>query len=549
MKKYIYILIFIMTGCDKGLDLVPLSQISEKTFWLSPSDFELGANALYPLLDEPSFDDNKSDITMGNDFDPHSNGTLVIPESSSIWNSAYANIRTANVILEKVMSYKNRGEISKYEGETLFFRAFFYFKLFKTYGGVPLYTQVLDAKDEDLYKPRSSRQETVDFILKDLDEAINKLPSKSEMSVSEIGRISKEAALAFKARVALFEGTWNKFHEDGSLSNKFFDMAIQASKVIIDGGKFRLFTGNGIQSYRYQFIEEGDNSSETILDRRYQAEVSESSFGWYASYGYSVPTKKLADMYLSSNGLPIDHAANTLFQGYNSFTSEFQNRDPRMAMAIITPGLLTVRPHDPLTPKPNWPGEGNGNRNTRTGYMNYKFLSENVIGNTTWGKHSFDWHILRYAEVLLTYAEAVFEKNGTISDADLDLSINKLRDRVGMPKLTNEFVSSYGLNMRKEIRRERTIELAFEIFRYDDLRRWKTASIEMTGVEIRGVKIVGSDWATRVPYKNGGYNSDANGFIIAEPATNRLFADKNYLDPIPSKEIALNPALKQNPGW
>ncbi|HRN57952.1 MAG TPA: RagB/SusD family nutrient uptake outer membrane protein, partial [Agriterribacter sp.] len=135
-------------------------------------------------------------------------------------------------------------------------------------------------------------------------------------------------------------------------------------------------------------------------------------------------------------------------------------------------------------------------RNANTGYTTFKFLSEDPVSNAspfTLG-YDYDRHILRYGEVLLIYAEASFEKNGAISDEELNKSINLIRQRAGMIELTNGFVTANGLNMREEIRRERTIELALEGFRYDDLRRWKTAEYEIPA-DVKGIKIVGTPWA------------------------------------------------------
>ena len=552
MKNFIFttLLIIIVTSCNKMLDLTPMSQISSASFWLDPSEFKLATNGLYPLLDSPNFNDNMSDIAINISNDPHSDGTLVIPTTSSTWTNGYADIRATNVILQQAQTYQNKAEIAQYVGEALFFRAYFYFDLYKTYGGVPLFTKVLDVSDKALYEPRSTRQQTVEFILNDLDSAIVKLPSKSSISSSDIGRISLEAALAFKARVALFEGTWNQFNGGGGKVTNYLSMAISASKAVIDGGLFSLFNGMGAQSYRYQFIDQGNNSSECMIDYKINYHVRENDFGWWTSYGYSTPTKTLADMYLSTNGLPIDNPNNNQFEGYGTFNSEYQNRDSRMTMTFVTPGLPIVAPAYPLTPVPWWPGQ-NGNRNARTGYMPYKFISETVFDNSNWGQSCFDWHILRYAEVLLIYAEATFEaNNGSISDDDLNLSINKLRDRVGMPHLTNAFVASNGLDMRTELRRERTIELALECFRYDDVRRWGIAISALAGVPLRGVELTNSSWANQTPFNQaGGYSMDAGGFIVAEPASARNFSAKNYLDPLPSQEISINPALQQNPGW
>lgn len=152
--------------------------------------------------------------------------------------------------------------------------------------------------------------------------------------------------------------------------------------------------------------------------------------------------------------------------------------------------------------------------------------------------------IIRYAEVLLNYAESVYEFNDAISDADLDKSINLIRARAGVPPLTNDFVQSHGLNMQAEIRRERTVELCFEGFHYWDLLRWKTAEQELPQ-SLLGTKYFPEEMPTvsNPPL-------DANGFIILEDKTKRNFqSNRDYLWPLPTKEIGLNPKLTQNPNW
>ena len=259
-------------------------------------------------------------------------------------------------------------------------------------------------------------------------------------------------------------------------------------------------------------------------------------------------------MYLCSDGLPIDQSP--LFQGYNTFISEFQDRDPRMSMTIIIPGTPVAQTWyvDPVESWPFYP-----QRNANTGYTTYKHLSEEDYANALNYNWSYDNHVIRYGEILLIYAESLYEKNDAISDADLDISINLIRRRVNMPALTNAFISSNNLDLRQEIRRERTIELALEGFRYDDLRRWKNAEIELPQA-IKGIKIVGTEWTNPViiegvdrnPYAGESWQgaTDAEGFIIAESAAARHFdPNKHYLRPIPTKEILINPNLKQNPNW
>jgi hypothetical protein len=178
-----------------------------------------------------------------------------------------------------------------------------------------------------------------------------------------------------------------------------------------------------------------------------------------------------------------------------------------------------------------------------------KFLDETL--DATQFKGEYDFKEFRYAETLLILAEALYEKNGSISDQDLDRTINVVRSRVNMPPLTNAFVLAHGLNMLDEIRRERTVELSFEGYRRDDLRRWKTAETVMPQA-IRGVRFVGTEYQQKYPNLVIGTDIqvDNNGFIVAEPAASRQFLPKHYLDPLPLQQIQLSKgSLTQNTGW
>ncbi|MGE8293689.1 MAG: RagB/SusD family nutrient uptake outer membrane protein, partial [Sphingobacterium sp.] len=254
-------------------------------------------------------------------------------------------------------------------------------------------------------------------------------------------------------------------------------------------------------------------------------------------------------MYLCKDGMPITKSGQ--FNGYQTVSSEFENRDPRMTMTLLIPGTAIIEVFNPIVPVVNWPNSPQ--RNANTGYITYKYLSENVYGNTNNGDNfGYDCHIIRYAEVLLIYAEALYEKNGKLSDIELDKTVNLLRARAGMPALSNGFLTANGMDMRTELRRERNVEFALEGFRYDDIRRWKTAENEMIQ-DIKGIKIKGSAWQTIAPYNGAGFQArtDANGFLIVQPASARKFnPDKHYLRPLPTREVALyNGKLLQNPGW
>ncbi|MCC7526716.1 MAG: RagB/SusD family nutrient uptake outer membrane protein [Chitinophagaceae bacterium] len=552
--RLIAVFFLALTGCNKGLDLIPKDAISDGTFWKTSADFKLAANNLYFSLEGFNTWDTYTDLA----YDvPNSvsNGTYQTTESDNRWTNAYIYIRRCNKIIAKAEEMPVASDLTQFIGEAKFFRAYNYWMLFKLFGEVPIITHELDIDDDELYSARATRKETVDFILKDLEDAATVLPERNTLSGGDIGRITKGAANAFRARVALFEGTWEKSRGDAN-ANAYLDVAINAASTVMNSGQYSLYTGNGAQSYRYFFIDEGDDASEAILDRRYQVTISSQTFPSTVGEGHLLPTKKLADMYLCTDGLPI--AQSPLFEGYNQTGSEFKHRDPRMTMTFVVPGSGAMQLWYP-EPVASWPFYPQ--RNANTGYTTFKFLSEDPASNASPFSlgYGYDCHILRYAEVLLIYAEASFEKNDGISDEDLNKSVNLLRTRVNMPELTNSFVNTNGLDMRTEIRRERTIELAMEGFRYDDLRRWKTAETELP-TDVKGIKIVGTPWANpivvegqdRNPYSDESWQNrtDANGFIIVESASGRSFdPNKHYLMPLPTKEILINPDLKQNPGW
>jgi len=555
MKLYIITIALsalLSAGCKKGLDLVPKDTISDVTFWKTAADYELAANNLYNSLEDFSQGDNESDISF-NVANAVSNGSYQAPETDSNWIKPYTYIRRCNLIIEKSVTSDIANEVKQYAAEAKFFRAYNYWRLYRLYGGVPLITKLLDVNSEELFQGRATNYETVDYILKDLTDAVANLPEQKNLAAGDKGRITKGAANALKARVALYAGTWDKYRGLAN-ANKYLDIAIEASTTVMNNSQYSLYTGKAKQSYRYQFIDEGDDSPETILDRRHQRDIAGGVFNRVVSEGGYLPTKKLADMYLCSDGLPVTKSP--LFLGYNTTTSEFQNRDPRMTMSFVVPGTAIVQSWyvNPVASYPFYP-----QRNPNTGYTTYKYLSEEAFANAINSNWSSDYHIIRFAEILLTYAEAIFVKNGMISDADLNKSINLIRQRVDMPSLTNAFVTVNALTMEQEIRRERTIELALENLRYDDLRRWKTAETELPQV-VRGAKIVGTPWANpiivegadRNPYGGSAWQTktDAGGFIIVEAASARAFnPNKHYLRPIPTKEVAINSALTQNPNW
>ncbi len=551
MKNYINIIILmlvviIFSACEKDLDLNPKDQVSDPEYWKSSDDFKLAANDFYfSLLEVSQYIDRNSDIAFGGSPNEVSNGAYLVPANDNIWDKSYEFIRTANYLLLKAEESGLGEEIDRWVGEALFFRAYNYWNLVKKYGGVPKITVVLDVSSPELYTPKSSQAEIIDFIIADLDNAIDKLPLQSELTADELGRTTRGAALALKARVALYQGTWSKSRGEAN-SDSYLDKAIDAADKVVTSDQYGLFKGKGDESYKYLFILEGDDSNEVLLARRYYYSQW-ITHNWTRELWFNamVPTKNLADMYLATDGLPISKSSR--FKGYSEMASEFENRDPRMGMTFIIPGSTII--FEGGTPQVTYPGFMGSNA-TLTGYMLRKFLGEDINSGQFNGE--YDFKEFRYGEVLLILAEALYEKNGNISDTDLGRTINELRKRVNMPDLTNSFATTNGLNMQEEIRRERTVELAFEGFRREDLRRWKTAETVLPQ-SLKGIKFVGTEFQTRYPDLRPGTDIqvDAEGFIVADQSTARRFVSpKHYLDPIPSQQVQLSKgSLVQNDGW
>ena len=564
MKKNIYISlsVLLILGSCQELDLSPEDQLSDGSLWLNSEDYERGANILYRSFG--SFKtDNDSDISYGttngtsngNFPNATSNGTRIASVTSGFYNGTYSTIRHCNFLIDRALN--NGFEDNRFVAEVRFFRAFHYFKLVQAYGDIPFYTTALDPASEALFDARTSRATVIDFILSDLADAVNNLPLESDIASSDKGRVAQGTAQALLARIALFEGTWAKYHNTGDEVISRLDVAINAAKLVIDSDEYALFeyAANPDESYRFFFHEEGNDSKEQMLARRYDFDQRHSHFS------NSPSTKKLADMYTCTDGLPIDKSS--LFQGRSTLVSEYENRDRRMWLTNVIPGSYTIDRLDIEGTGVDFPNSGDGGA-TDTYYRPYKWIAEKYLfGN---GGNAYFYHELRYAEVLLTYAEALYEKNGSITDAQLNESINKTRDRAGVVGLTNTFVTANGLDMLTEIRRERTVELAHEGFRRHDLRRWKTAEIEMPQ-PLLGVQFAGSEFETVLltdndgnPVLDGNGNTqlrypnppemDTSGNVIVEPATARSFdPTRDYLDPLPTEEIVNNPNLVQNPNW
>lgn len=566
------------TSC---LDLDPKDSMGDNITWSKAENFQLYANQFYSWtrdlqqgtnyqngLSDGVHSDYRSDLCCTSSLNTYSQGTNTIPAEDNNYEKLYTRIYYTNLLLSKAEGFSDQTAIATPKGEALFFRAYLNFELVQIWGDAILLTSPIDISSEKLSASQNDRGEVIDQCIKDLEDAAGLLPD----TPSGEGYLCKAAAWAMLSRVALYEGTWQKFHtgngNNTERSTALLTRAKTAAAEVIDNNVngYELFYNEGLinaedkqnQSYRYMFILEDAQqcnpvgliksaNKEYIFAHRHRNTDKLPINVTHAMAGnVCYVTRKMANMYLCSDGLPVGKSK--VFQGYTTTTSEFQNRDARMDNTLLYNGEHFWDNDTKDGSRLTW--DANDYNNCRTantcqnsGYLTQKWATERV-GEDYY--ESMDYPIIRYAEVLLNYAEATFELNNSISDTDLNKSLNLVRLRVNpdMPELSNKFVTDNGLDMREEIRRERTVELFLEGFRIDDLKRWKTAETEMPE-DLLGIQYTGTAYATAWPGQTRSLNSA--GCIIMY--NNRTWDQKNYLYPLPSDQLQLNPNLKQNPGW
>ncbi|MBE9599826.1 RagB/SusD family nutrient uptake outer membrane protein [Pedobacter sp. MC2016-24] len=546
-------------------DIDPQDQLAETNVWKTPEQYNLFANQFYGWLrdfnaitDGPH-SDSRSDLVTSSTLNVFSNGTNTIPSSDANYTTAYNRLRQVNLLLKNAVSYTNPNDIKKSVGEAKFFRAYLHFELLQLYGDAVIADKTFETTSPELNAKRNPRAEVIDFIMRDLYDASGNLPGAQELSGRDAGRVSREAAQAFLSRVALYEGTWQKFRANDARGKELLAVAAVAAKKVIDSRAYILFKNTALDTtaYKYLFILENiksnpeglskSSNTEYILSKRHDEAIA--PIGLNITQGYLANslyiTRKMANMYLARTGLPI----NPETWNYSKMASEFNNRDYRMTNTMMVAG----RPYwSNAKGRTTWQLDDTDLKLSMypsftptfsSGYHNQKWCTERVVANT---KEGYDFPVIRYGEVLLNYAEAVFERDGAISDEDLNISLNLVRSRVnsGMPKLTNALASGNGLDMRTEIRRERTVELFNEGFRLDDLKRWKTAEVELS-MDLLGVKWTGTEFQAK--WTDVSRNKNSQGCLIME--TGRVWKERNYLYPLPTDQLQLNPNLKQNSGW
>lgn len=576
-------------SCSDLMDAQPETEITGEQFFNSEEELDIYLNS---LINWPGF----SGIFLEPSDDATTSGTaeyrnimtndLTSQQITSGWN--WGRLRDINYFLENF----DRAEISEadlnhYEGVARFHRARFYMGMVQRFGDVPWYDYVLETDDEELYKPRDPREEVVGKIFDDYAFAAEHVRDSAPT-----GGVDNWVVRTHMARHALYEGTFRKYHDYLDLAHQpFLEIARDQAQAIIDNGGFDIYsTGSPDSDYGSLFKNTGlTGNPEIILINR--SIDGEKNSGWssvgFGGYEQS-PTKDLLQAYLMGDGTFYSDQP-----GWEtpSFVEEFENRDPRLSQTFAYPGWVL----------------GYTSSNVQ-GILNEPYvqvLSEFFTGyhlikwfpNTTDGAHAreIDVPVLRYAEVLLIYAEAKAEL-GELTQADLDISINRLRARAGMPHMTtNPQVDPVqqarypGISpVLLEIRRERRIELAFEDQRFNDLMRYRAGHLleqlpkgitfsglgnhDLTGDGHPDIKLIPHTESipsqaeretndlgqTLIYYRAGPFGTGSasvllehgdHGSILARDDMGTFEDPKHYYRPIPYRATQINPNLEQMFGW
>jgi len=586
-------------GCDQ-LEQDPVATSSKDAVFGSESGLALYANSFYnwmPDANNVTQSESMSDYAARRDVpqfirpgvygprvtDLTSTGQYEVVALGGDVNWRWTTLRSINYFLANNVDTDVPERVrNNYNGIARFFRAWFYFEKVKRYGDVPWLDKPLSVDDPALYGGRDSRAVVMDHVLEDLDYAIANISAINEGSRT---LITKDVALALKSRVALFEGTFRKYHSEVGLqasADKFLNESAVAAKALIDGKRYSLYTGSGpTDSYRQVFIRDVPIAQEVLLTNvqstalavRHQANWIYTSATTGVRFSFVRP---FIHTYLNIDGTPF-----TSLAGYQTktFQEETKNRDRRLSQTIRTPGYKRIQSGAQIAGPPAF-------TYTYTGYQPIKFSVDDVAMDGG-SLNTNAVHVFRYAEVLLNYAEAKAEL-GQLTDADWALTVGALRARAGIagglttlptvadPYLSTVYFPGIASPVILEVRRERGIELAMEGFRFYDIVRWSRG--QLMEMEWRGIYVPAAN--TNIDLDENG-TPDVNFMAVNIPTANRVagvtyiavsgtdfklsngtsgeivwrndiprkWEPKNYLYPIPEADLLTNPALKQNPGW
>lgn len=533
-------------GCSHELlDKPPVDRITADVVWTDAGLIQTYVNARYRDLgfgfnwngDELMWASASDESLFSHDYGMWAiNKSEISPANLAILNSApseyngnmnpwsknYRYIRDANVFFDRIGSAPVDSSLRRrLTGEMIFLRAFRYFDLVRNYGGVPIITRTFTLGDDFSTVRRASVQESISFVVQEADRAAALLPLTYEGA--DVGRATKGAALALKARMLLYAAS--PLYA-GTNDATRWQAAAKAARDVINLGIYQLYP-----NYQQLFLT--PNNAEIIFNR-IEAQQGDSYLDlerWngpngYGGWGGNLPTQNLVDAYEMMDGTAITDA-NSRYDPQNPYV----NRDPRFYATVLFNGApYRGRTIETFTPNGLDSPDGPEAFNTSlTGYYLRKFISEGrALGDANNGSQA-PWVYFRLGEMLLNYAEAQNEAAGP--DASVYDAVNQLRARVSMPPLPAGLTQAH---LRLRLRRERQVELAYEEHRYYDVRRWKIANVT-ENQPARGVQIT----------------KDASGKLTYTYSTvqERRFADRNYFLPIPLKETQSNPNLTQNPGF
>ncbi|WP_297328765.1 RagB/SusD family nutrient uptake outer membrane protein [uncultured Bacteroides sp.] len=553
MKK-IYAL-FAVALCFAGcsLDIEPETTLADTNFWKSETDLRGACNRLY--IDLPGFShDKRSDELVGPNQNGISSGNRSVPGTSNDWTYPYDRIGVCNNIIVKGETAPISQNIkNRWTAEARFFRAYHYFDLVSKYGNVPLILKVFDStSDPDIKRARDPREEIIQQCYEDLAFALEHLPKIDKLTGSDWGRVSKSAALGLLVRIGLYEGTHKKYHQTpGGDYKAHLKKAIDAAETMIYTEKKHSLYPNFTDLFL--FAGEGESNKESVFVKIYGPNdagiiIHGNSRGLENT---AAVTRSMVDNFLYSDGLPREKSP-LVVRPEVKYSDVLDNRDPRLAMTLYSVGEQAYK--GAYTPfKTDDQAHGYG----------YPIKKGFIMSEwSTNSKEVLDKIIIRYAEVLISYAEALYEYNGNISDEKLDETINTVRRRSGFTQaLTNAFVQTNALNMLNEIRRERMVEFIDEGLHYDDIIRWKTAEKVLPNA-VLGL-LYNADETPVKEKELGGRLTDAEGnykgeklydqgniFVIEESHSRNFDPKRDYLYPVPTYEISTSGGqIEQNPNW
>jgi len=530
--------------------------------------------------------DVNSDNMASSSVDTRLAGETALSSASSLSNYTY--IRNVNFFLNNLENCSEKGSATynQYVGEGYYFRAWYYYQMFINYGPLAWVTVPLDPTAEATTLPRESRTTIADNILKDLDEAIKYLGEKNNSSSM---RVHKDVARALKSEVALFEGTWEKYHKakndefyDKTVTDEkiksYFTQAAEAAKDVMDRNVWQIYnTGNPLSDYRKLFQTANlSTNSEVLWFKMYDGDQVGNNVNRYLNMGGGSAgvTASLVDDYLTIDGRPF--VGNEQIEAKKVWGEELLPtvRDPRLSQTICMPGQI-LRPDQPAYTLP--PLVASGYHQNTTGYSLLKHVQIDYTGNLDAEfKGATPAIQFRYADVLLNYAEALAELDGKNNADKIIAALKPLRDRVGMPAVDfdREYnqASDYpfkGLDKYiQAVRRERRIEKACEGRRLEDILRWAAADELIVGKWAKGALFTGSNLENHSGYSTLKYDqaSGNNFFLTGNPGDELRYivpvnpstypngwqfkTNRNYLLPIQERMKELTGGLwEQNPGW